>query len=1346
MRDPGLDRRQSIRAFACIQLIFISIHALANPTAPQVVNGTVTFQQPGASTLSVTNSPGAIINWQGFSIAPGEITRFIQQSGSSSVLNRVVGGDISQLQGQLLSNGRVFLINPNGIVIGPGAIVDTAGFIGSTLNMLDADFLAGKLRFQGDASSGTIINQGWIRTVSGGQVILVAPRIENSGLIHTPGGEIILAAGKSLTIASLDHEGVLFEIQAPTDAAVNVGKLLAEGGAIGVFAGTLKHSGDIRATALASDAAGRIILKGSSEVQLDAGSLLEANGPEGGKISVETNRVLQAAGVIDARGAKGRGGTISLQAGQQLFSSATLNAQGGTRGGEIRALGDEVMLYDASLNASGATGGGTVLVGGDFQGGNPAVRNASRTWINSSTVIRADATQQGDGGKVIVWADNDTRYAGSIFARGGAVSGNGGFIEVSGKEHLKFAGTADASAPGGTPGTLLLDPKNIEVNSNQNLQFTDPPLDFADWAADETGEATVNPAAITAITNTGTAVRLQATNDITVNSPILTNNVRGGIGGALTLQAGRSVNLNANIATDNGNLEIKGNTPLPPNLDFVRDPGNGGINVNNGVTLNAGAGNIILDAGDGGNLSIMGAVVQGLNVTLTAGGRIIQDALGSVRANMLTTTSGAAGTTLPGANEVVNLGATQSGGEVTFHNTQTLNLNAPLMAGGNVVLSAQGTGADLNVAADINLNAGAGAKLELSAGNNIGITGNIASANRLDLALIPTAGMVNWTGGNLSMGLNGGTMTLPAGKTMAIDGAAGSKVLNNVKFNNAGTVNYTSGRLLGQSLQMNNGTAVNNTGVFTYLGAQGVDGLAGTAAFENRGTLQNASAAAVNAFANRGGTVTFNNIGGTLDSGAGLLEIGVGGSHSGTMTLVSNGVRFTGGTHTFTGANFGGTGTLNVAGAAFVLDNTTYDKSISLTGGTVSIPTAATIPATAGIAINHAVGGAGALTNRGTLDLSGGAIAGTLINQGALNVAMANANVDAGLSLQSGAINVAAGRTLTVGGTGLNWQGGALQGTSAASYALAALTFSGTGDRVLDGPTFNIANFNLPGGSLNVQDGALNLTGASSVASGAALMLNGGTFSATGSLANAGTLTKASAGTTSVDASFANTGVVNANAGTLDFAGGYTQNAGGLVLAGGTVLSSGGFTFNGGMLGGGGALTGDVNNVAATVSPGASPGILTIVGNYTQGANGTLNAEIGGTTPGTQYDQLIVTGNATLGGAFNASFLGGFVPVAGDTFNVVQAGGAVSGNFATATGPAGNALVGFYRPSRFDLIAVASALTPGTTIITVDAPGTLRLSSEFIVAEERKLEMAATDLGPATPAEETAAQRALICR
>ncbi len=99
--------------------------AYANPNGAQVVNGQVNIAHPNANTLAITNSNGAIINWQQFSIQQNEITRFIQGSANSAILNRVIGQDPSAILGQLLSNGRVFLINENGIVIGSGATVNT---------------------------------------------------------------------------------------------------------------------------------------------------------------------------------------------------------------------------------------------------------------------------------------------------------------------------------------------------------------------------------------------------------------------------------------------------------------------------------------------------------------------------------------------------------------------------------------------------------------------------------------------------------------------------------------------------------------------------------------------------------------------------------------------------------------------------------------------------------------------------------------------------------------------------------------------------------------------------------------------------------------------------------------------------------------------------------------------------------------------------------------------------------------------------------------------------------------------------------------------------------------------
>src|SRR5471030_2385498 len=116
---------------AAIVACFVSAPAWSNPTAPQVVNGSASFNQAD-KLLTVTNSNGAIINWNTFSIGAGESTRFNQTSASSSVLNRVLANDPSVILGTLSSNGRVWLINPAGIMVGQGARIDVAGFVAST--------------------------------------------------------------------------------------------------------------------------------------------------------------------------------------------------------------------------------------------------------------------------------------------------------------------------------------------------------------------------------------------------------------------------------------------------------------------------------------------------------------------------------------------------------------------------------------------------------------------------------------------------------------------------------------------------------------------------------------------------------------------------------------------------------------------------------------------------------------------------------------------------------------------------------------------------------------------------------------------------------------------------------------------------------------------------------------------------------------------------------------------------------------------------------------------------------------------------------------------------------------
>jgi hypothetical protein len=163
--------------------------------------------------------------------------------------------------------------------------------------------------------------------------------------------------------------------------------------------------------------------------------------------------------------------TLSLS-GSDVAITGNLTAPGGRV--EVLGTNSVALLENATIDVSAPTGGGTILIGGDFQG-RGTVPNAKRTYVSDKVTINADALTNGNGGKVIVWADEVTGFYGSISARGGLESGHGGLVEVSGKEHLIFRGQVNTSAVNGLPGTLLLDPNNITI---------------ADGSGDEGGDGT----------------------------------------------------------------------------------------------------------------------------------------------------------------------------------------------------------------------------------------------------------------------------------------------------------------------------------------------------------------------------------------------------------------------------------------------------------------------------------------------------------------------------------------------------------------------------------------------------------------------------------------------------------------------------------------------------------------------------------------------------------------------------------------------------------------------------------------------------------------------------------------
>ena len=156
----------------------------------------------------------------------------------------------------------------------------------------------------------------------------------------------------------------------------------------------------------------------------------------GGAIAAYAGQINQSGTIQANKISQSADGTIMLVANDNNVSGS-ISAKGtnGQSGGTIHILGDEITLTGANIDATGDSGGGEVLVGGDYQGQGP-IPTAQNTFVDQGTSINASALSSGDGGKIIIWSDNQTDSFGLLVARGGAVIGDGGFIETSGKVSL----------------------------------------------------------------------------------------------------------------------------------------------------------------------------------------------------------------------------------------------------------------------------------------------------------------------------------------------------------------------------------------------------------------------------------------------------------------------------------------------------------------------------------------------------------------------------------------------------------------------------------------------------------------------------------------------------------------------------------------------------------------------------------------------------------------------------------------------------------------------------------------------------------------------------------------------
>ncbi|BCD97831.1 filamentous hemagglutinin N-terminal domain-containing protein [Marinagarivorans cellulosilyticus] len=765
--------------------------AFALPQGGQVSAGDASIENAGDTMNIHQDSQRVVLDFDSYNVAAGETVNYQQPNSDSVALNRVLGSELSEIHGSINANGHVYLINPNGVLFGEGAQVNVTGLVATTLDIDNQDFMQQREHFSGE-QAGSVDNQGNINARD--RVVLMAPEVLNSGDIQVPAGEIMLRSGNSVLLHTAGSEIPILVEDPQLDGHVsNVGSLSANRVALvldgqqgrDVYDSAINNHGLVRAVSVAGEGGSIELLAGSSDV-------------------VNTGR-------LDASATDGQGGAVNIEAHRY--------AQTG------------------ELNASGANIG---------DGGAVNIHAADTIVFHADSESRVDGGAEGNGGEMIAYADNATWYreGSQISARGGDVLGDGGFVEVSGRNVVAVESPVDIGATNGKGGLWYIDPTDITVTDatgNTNGAFTmggdgyifnltlpaqatsianrmalqNTLVNFGsvylDTASDAAGtgdiifEATVDFIGAPA----GRVMSLRADNDIIFRDGAgFTHTNNGNWSLNLDMNAGDSITFESGsvVAFRNGSV----NATAVNDFSLLGDAsisGDGAININAGhdivmgadSQLNAGAFPVNLTGGNHvtvADIVSLNTTENAISITATAG-EILDD---TNAANGLHANSG--GIFLQAVNgidsialETTQLGVRNSSGDVALSTSGDLSLNR-LGLGANMTMSIS-AGGSLTYVGDAgnDFDGATASTLNLTSGTEMVINGRIvdetgSSDHELDINLV--------AGTDLSM-LDGSILSSGFGvfDVQALNGDATVTGLNTqAMVNNAITVSALNGQIL----------------------------------------------------------------------------------------------------------------------------------------------------------------------------------------------------------------------------------------------------------------------------------------------------------------------------------------------------------------------------------------------------------------------------------------------------------------------------------------------------------------------------------------------------------------------
>jgi filamentous hemagglutinin family protein len=465
----------------------------ALPGGAQVSAGQASILKNGASMVIQQGTDRASINWQSFNVGKDAQVQFQQPSAASVTLNRVMSSEPSQIFGRITANGQVILTNPAGVYFGKDARVDVGGLVATTQSISDADFMAGKHRYERSGSTGSVVNEGELKAALGGYIALLAPEVRNQGAIIARMGTVALAAGEAIDL-HFDANNRLTSIRVePSQIAALVDNrhaVQAPGGLIIISAqsmdrlvgGVIKNSGKIEAHGLQMQA-GRIILSASRKVDnsgtisanATAGSTRAESGPAG-QVEISAPEVVNS-GTIGAAApasqfieeAVRRAGSVHIQATQfTQTNSGSIDLTAPVQGGALIVQATGQVNLQGQVDVSAKAAAPVAEAAAVSQGGQIEVSAGGDLVVNSATLdasgakggqiqLRAAAPVQPDHPQPLPDAPGQGRLAimgnSTLSTRGR--SGQGGSALLLG-DHIELLDNTRIDATGATGGGKVL--------------------------------------------------------------------------------------------------------------------------------------------------------------------------------------------------------------------------------------------------------------------------------------------------------------------------------------------------------------------------------------------------------------------------------------------------------------------------------------------------------------------------------------------------------------------------------------------------------------------------------------------------------------------------------------------------------------------------------------------------------------------------------------------------------------------------------------------------------------------------------------------------------------------------